>query len=182
MSSPSDTRPKAVVEGYAPAPFFFAQTSPDGAVRLVAWAPEVRPVEALLHAVLAEFSPHAQVLLKVGKQDVPDGPVWTRYHGEAPTARVAKAVRDFERLVFHDGYTQLCVRDDDTGEYLALDEFGLLWVYSDDPKFADLCRACGFEERVEELISDRPRWQCALDDGPELAERFVRELGLNEVE
>ena len=38
---------------------------------------------------------------------------------------------------------------------------------------------CGL---AEELISDRPRWQCQLDDGRELAERFVRELGLNEVE
>ena len=136
----------------------------------------------LVYDVLRRFSRHAKVLLKVDKQDAPDGPVWTRYHGEAPLAKVVDAIRASEPFVFQDGYTQLCVRDDDTGEYIALDEYGLLWIYADDDRFEEVCRAAGFEERPEELISGREHWRCALPDAPARRERFVKALCLDEVE
>ena len=149
MSS-TQSHQKAGVDGYGPPPFFFAQTSPEGAIRRVAWSGDVGQLKRLAYATLRHFSRHARVVLQVDKQDVTDGPVWTRYHGEAPLAKVTAAVRDHERLIFQDGYTQLCVKDDDTGDYLALDEYGLLWIHSDEEAFADTCRACGFEEREED--------------------------------
>ena len=182
MAAAPDNLPKAVVSGYAPSPFFYAQTSPSGAVRWVAWSGDVEQTRRLVYDVLKQFSPHAQVLLKVDKQDVPDGPVWTRYHGEAPLAKVVGAIRDNEPFVFQDGYTQLCVRDDDTGEYIALDEYGLLWIYADDDRFVEVCRRNGFEERPEHLISDGGHYRRSLADAAEQRDRFLRELDLEEVD
>ena len=103
MPGTPDNLPKAVVQGYSPAAFFYAQTSPSGAVRWVAWSADVRQTQRLVYDVLRLFSRHAQVLLKVDKQDVADGPVWTRYHGDAPLAKVVEAVRANEPFVFQDG-------------------------------------------------------------------------------
>ena len=182
MSEDVNEPPKAVVEGYDPPPFFFAQTSPHGAVRWVAWTGKLPQLKQLVYGLLRLFSPHAQVLLKVDKKDVSDGAVWTRYHGEAPVAKVVHAIRDHERLIFQDGYTQLCVRDDDTGEYIALDEYGVLYIYAHDDRFTQTCRDCGFEERPETLISDQPHWRQALDDAAELRASLVKALHLEEVE
>ena len=182
MAGAPDNFPKAVVSDYSPAPFFYAQTSPSGAVRWVAWSEDVRQTQRLVYDVLRLFSPHALVLLKVDKQDVPDGPVWTRYHGDAPLAKVVEAIRANEPFVFQDGYTQLCVRDDDTEEYIALDEYGLLWIYADDGRFAEVCRKNGFEERPEELISDRGHYRRTSPDSEEQRERFLSALNLQEVE
>lgn len=182
MSASPDNIPKAVVAGYDPPAFFFMQTSPEGATRWVAWAGDVSRLRRLVYDVLAGFSLHARVLLKVDRQTVPDGPVWTRYHGEAPLAKVVAAIRDCESFVFQDGYTQLCVRDDDTGEYIAVDEFGLLWIYADDDRFVEVCRRAGFEERPEELISDRGHYRRGVPDAAGQRERFVKALDLDEVE
>jgi hypothetical protein len=179
----SDNALKAAVEGYAPKPFFFAQTGRrDGAIRWVAWTGDLAQLKRLVYAVLRCFSPNAQVLLKVDKQNVADGTVWTRYHGDAPLAKVIRAIESHERFVFQDGYTQLCVRDDDTGEYVALDEYDVLYIYSDDDRFAHACRECRFEEREEELISDRGHWRRSLPDTADACKSFVKALHLKQVE
>ena len=182
MSPSSASNLKAVAKDYLPRPFHFAQTSPAGAIRRVAWTSDLSQLKSLAYAVLEQFSPDAYVLLKVDKQNVPDGAVWTRYHGEAPLAGVIQAIKDNERMIFQDGYTQLCVRDADSGDYIALDEYDLLWIYSNDPKFADICGNFGFEDRPEQLISQRPHWRCSLDDSPQLRDRFVSALILELVD
>jgi len=183
MADSDDQSPKAVVEGYGPAPFAYAQTNDrDGSIRLVAWSGKIADLKRLVYAVLRLFSANVNVLLKVEKQDTADGPVWTRYHGEAPLAKVVQAIESNERLIFQDGYTQLCVRDADTGEYFALDEYGVLYIYSDDDRFVRACRECGFEDLAEDLISERAHWRRSLEDAADLREGFIRTLALAEVE
>jgi hypothetical protein len=182
MSEVEDDAPKAVVQGYAPRPFFFAQTSPQGSIRRVAWTGDLPQLKRLVYAILRHFTANALVLMKVGKEDVADGPVWTRYHGEAPLAKVIQAMQANERMVFQDGYTQLCVRDADTGDYIALDEHGVLYIYSDDPVFAQICTDSGLSEREEALISEHGHWRRALDNADDLQHRFISALGLQQVE
>jgi hypothetical protein len=183
LSTERDITPKAVLQGYDPAPFFFCETNErTGAERWVAWSGDVAQLKRLVYALLETFSLHAQVLLKVEKQDTADGAAWTRYHGDAPIAKVVQAIRENERLIFQDGYTQLCVRDDDTGEYIALDEYDVLYIYSDDERFARICRQCGFEERVERLISETAHWRRRVPEAEEFCRQFVSVLDLEEVE
>jgi hypothetical protein len=174
---------KAVAQDYHPSAFFFSEQSERGDVRWVAWSPQLAQLKRLVYALLDLFtSGDAGVLLKVDKQNVADGPVWTRYHGQAPLDEVIAAIRAHERMIFQDGYTQLCVRDLTTADYLALDEYDVLYIYGDDERFPAACRDCGFEQRDEALVSEQGHWRRHIPDLEPDRVAFAERLGLEAVD
>lgn len=173
---------KAARDGYHPSPFFFSQkNTADGSLRWLAWSSVGELMERLTNDVLQRFSEDLEVLLKIEKQDTSDGPAWSRFHGAAKRTEVCAAIESVRSLIYGDGYTQLCVRDSPTGNYIALDEYGILFIYWDDENIAHICREAGFEQRQHELISARPHWRKRIPDAADLQRQLIDLLRLRAV-
>ena len=154
-------RPKAVRDGYSPPPFFFRQDYQAGNKRWVAWADSVEDLKPLFYRLLDSFTEEVEVLFKNERDDSPQSTAdpWQRYHGACLLKEVASAIRRHEELVFQDGGNQLCIRCADEGDYLALDEHGILFLYAEGDGFAALCRELGFEEGVRPLLYEGGHWR-----------------------
>src|SRR5262249_1375267 len=151
---------KALRDGYSPAPFFFRQEYQPGKVRWVAWTGSVPHLKELLYRVLRCFPEDVQVLLKLQEAERADpvtGP-WLRYHGTCTLATLFAAIEENESQVFTDGGSQLCVMCGGGGDYFALDEHGIFFLYADDEGIRELCGELGFEEREERLLTEDEHW------------------------
>jgi hypothetical protein len=170
---------KAVRPGYAPPPFYFKQTAKGGEIRWVAWPGNATRARTVFTDLLRLMPDQVTVLLKLDKQDTTDGPVFTRYTGLADRNRLLETIDACNDLIYRDGYTQLCVRRPDNGEYVVLDEYGLIWVYSDTALIAPL--AGHLSEQPTELITDGGMYRRRLDTSDEQGRRMVELLDLERV-
>ena len=83
-------------------------------------------------------------------------------------------------LIYRDGYTQLCVREPDGGDYVVLDEHGLIWVYSGGALLGPLAEHLA--EQPTELISEGGTWRRRIPAAEEAGRRFVARLELERAE
>jgi hypothetical protein len=158
MSAPlSGPKPKAYREGYSPGAFVFQQVSEEGA-RLVAWTPDLSQLKSALLAVLHCFPVDLEVLFKTEAEGVGARNGWRRYHGTVDRPTLLELLEECQELIFSDGGSMLCVRRPDSGEYLALDEHGILFVYSTDPTYLRLHEELGFPKRTTELLFESGHW------------------------
>ncbi len=173
---------KAIREGYAPGPFFFRQQYHPHAERWVAWTPSLPDLQALTYRVLSCFPDEVEVLVKLAADHEPAGAEdpWCRYHGACSPQDLSAAIRDQEALVFTDGGSQLCVRCAG-GDYLALDEHGILFYYSEDDGFAAVCEEFGLELQHKELLYEAGHWHYRPGQVGEGWRRFCQRLGLEVV-
>lgn len=171
-------RPKALREGYCSNPFFYGQESSQGATRLVAWTPSLVQMKRLIYGVLQTFPKEGDVLFKIRVEPKKGHSRWTTYYGKVPLRKLLRAIKSNEVCVFQDGGTQLCVKRPDSGDYFAFDEDGIFFFYPNRPEIVALCRKAGFEQRVEEWISDRGHWNVEPKDADKLRERFRNYLDL----
>jgi hypothetical protein len=147
--------PKAVCEGYAPGPFFFAERRGD-VVRLVAWTGDVAQLRRLVDAVLDRFPARVRVALTIRSEQATDG--WLRYDGDCELATVRAALAAHEEAALQDGDAQLTV-ETETGERLTLDDVGVLYLPSASAELEQACVATGFAKRREELIGRGGGWR-----------------------
>ncbi len=171
---------KAIAKEYNLRPFFFRQKYSEG-FRFVAWSSMLRQLKALVYDILKIFSGDIEILLKIRIQK--EGEVdWDRYHGQIEHWKLAEVIKNNELYVFQDGEHQLCIRDSDTGEYIALDDHDILFIYSESEQVIHICEKNGFENREEKLISDFGHWHYSPKDSSALGEKFINDLSLEPVE
>jgi hypothetical protein len=177
-------QPKAVRQGYEPAPFFFLQTSEDGTPRIVAWA-SLPTVRRAFEELIKQLPEAIEVLLKVKvdseSEDESSEPDWLRYYGAVAQGALLEAVARCDTFVFQDSRNQLCVRDPASFEYVVLDDVGVVYVYSDDARFGQILSSLGFGERLEPLVDDEFYWVQTPAAGREQETEFVRLLRLSPV-
>jgi hypothetical protein len=171
---------KAVRPDYAPPPFYFRQTSSDKAVRYVAWPGNATRAQTVFGALLRLMPDELDVLLKSDKQDTADGPTFVRYYGPVQRARLLEAIAQSADLIYRDGYTQLCVRQPDSGEYIVLDEYGLIWVYSDAALVPPLAEHLRMQRT--DLITAGGCYRRRIPNAVEQERQFVTLLKLEQVE
>ena len=170
--------PKAVREGYAPEAFIFQERTEEGRARFVAWTPDVAQLKGLVYAVLERFPSTVDVLFKVESGAKTARAGWRRYFGTARLDRLMEVIRSVEELVFHDGGSMICVRSSDSGEYIALDEHGTLFIYSSDRGYLNLSEELGFESRVNELIDAQGHWQVRPAHHQKQSRNLIKSLNL----
>jgi hypothetical protein len=169
--------PKAVRQGYDVDPFFFREwNGPD--TRIVAWTASPGQLRDLLHAVTNRFPEELEVLLKAHDLGADERDAWERWGGDCSRADVLDAFVTHEHFVTQDGASQVCVKRPDTGEYFALDDHGILFIYSPDPSFEGILEAMGFVRAREPLIFEGGHWHKHLKDHTVLRDRFITGLGL----
>jgi len=167
---------KAVRDGYAPAPFFFEQSNAEDGIRLVAWTGNLDQLRSLFRSIVESFSDNLELLFKTDT-DSEDGQ-WTRFHGSVPSWKFKQAISTFDELIFRDGGSVLCVKDSRIGDYLALDQNGIFFLYSNKPIYPSIFQAHGFDMRQNELIDEKPHWNVRPKNASEDGKKFIQELGL----
>ena len=68
------------------------------------------------------------------------------------------------------------------GDYLALDDHGLFFLYTEDDGFAALCRNLGWEERRDELLGQQAHFHGSSDVFTQERGRFIDQLGLQAID
>jgi hypothetical protein len=173
---------KARAEDYEPTAFYFVQTSESAGNRVVAWTPDPAQMKELFYAAVGEFDEGVRLLFKTTDPDADGEKEWSRYYSECERKEFIEVVQKFEDVVFSDGFNQLCVRELDYSDYIALDEHSILYFYSDNAAFPAICERLGFEKRFESLISSRPHFQREIDDLHSRRKKFIQELRFELIE
>lgn len=175
-------KPKAVREGYAPSPFFFAEEGPGGQTRLVAWTSDLTQLARLFEHLVGLLPDQVEVLMKIEREESDDSPeTWDRFFGACPKSLLQTAIMKCGALIYRDSRCQLMARDPESHEYIVLDEVGVVYAYSTAEKFRQAFLAERFEEREEELVRTGPHLRRCIADGEALVRRFVEDTGVHAI-
>ncbi len=170
---------KARRDGYDPPPFYYIDRQEDYA-RIAVWTPNAEQMSGLVWALLQRFPGNVDVLLKLPRDEEHPLDGWyQRYHGVVPLALVQEVIARHLNYVFQVGGDVLCLRKEDELEYLALDEFGTLFYYTDSEETWPLFEACGFVQEQHPFVSEGEAYLQRFDDQGTWLESFIRELGLS---
>ena len=176
---------KAVSPGYNPRPFYSVDASETGEVRMPCWSPDPAPLVEIMLEALNGFPEEIGVLIKArvetsSTQPEEDG--WVRFFGYCNKRAVQNAVARFRKFIQCDSTHQFMVRNTDTGEYLVFDDYGILWIYSRDPKFIDILQGRGYSEKKgQTLVYEGPTWRLTAPDSGGQLRQLVDSLMLHEV-
>ena len=172
-------RGKAVGPDYKPEPFYYRDETFPEARRFALWSADFRQVGDAMLALLETFPERVDVLLKSSKAD---GEVYLRWAGNTGKADILAAIVEHSEYVFQCGYDVLCLKNPDTQEYIALDEFGIIWYYSNSDDCTVIFDNLGFINRVTPLVTEGGCWVISVENADELRNDFIAELGLKAVE
>ncbi|MHC4742312.1 MAG: hypothetical protein ACYS8Z_10390 [Planctomycetota bacterium] len=173
---------KAMAHGYNPEPFYYKEAGEYG-TRFVAWAGKLSQLKELVYSILEGYPEELEVLLSVNEDNHEDNSEdWVRHYGDVSKYHLINFVQDNELYIFSGGDHQLCSRRYDTEEYIALDDHGVLFIYSDSEETGEICRANGFEKRHEKLILQASHCHFRPPDADTLRELLIQQLNLEEDE
>jgi hypothetical protein len=177
---------KAVSPDYNPGPFYFVEASQTGEVRMPCWSPDPAPLMEIMLETLNGFPEEVGVLIKARVETSsthPEEDEWVRFFGYCNKRAVQNAVARFRKFIQCDSTHQFMVRNTDTGEYLVFDDYGILWIYSGDPKFIEILQGRGYSEKKgQKLIYEGPSWRLTAPDSAGQLRQLVDLLMLHEAE
>jgi hypothetical protein len=177
---------KAVSPDYNSGPFYFVEASETGEIRMPCWSPDPDPLMEIMLELLKAFPEDVGVLIKARVETSSTQPKedeWLRFFGYCNKRAVQNAVVRFRKFIQCDSTHQFMVRNTDTGEYLAFDDYGILWIYSENPKFKEILQGRGFSEKKgQPLINEGPTWRLTAPDSAGQLRQLVDLLMLHEAE
>lgn len=168
---------KAGRSDYFPPPFYYWDDEIPDCPRLVAWSLDCRQMRAAMLALLDTFSPSVDILLKFKLTDAEAGD-YKRWHGEQSLMAVKQALDDFSYYVFKCGYEVLCLMNLETREYIALDEFGILWFYTSSQGHGKILENTGFTHNRTPLVTEGGCYVSNCPEQEEWRKSFIARLGL----
>ena len=178
MKDPGANHIKAWAKDYDEKPFSFVEAAEHGK-RLIAWSENEDQIKKAFYGLLDSFPTEVEVLLKISlKTDSNEKPLWTRYHGQIDRWKLFKIVSENECYVFSDGMHQFCIKDKDSGRYLAFDEHGIFYLYGPSAEDIKFFEQLGFENRYAEPIFSIHHFQHVPKDPEKLEMKIVADLGL----
>ena len=156
-----------------------AQVVPGGFTRLVISTPPARL--ALIHSALVAVLRPPLKFLYVRMTDRQTGQLPKPEHYvsvDLSAERVAGVLRDFTKLIHHDGRNQVWVRGSD-GDQIVLEELGALYAYPDDLGFRDALDAMGLLNAQHQSIDERDYIKVGfLSEADDEESRLMQELAL----
>jgi hypothetical protein len=142
--------------------------------------------EAILELLLEFMSTTADpcdVMLKVqtGEDPANGEAPWAYHLGSCPHAVLRSAIADHHDTVFHDGATQLLLRDPPSGAYICFDDHGLLFYYQNSYDSL-LSNLTGYEmqDSYSLFLNDGPHWHYRSKDSEKKLSAFIVALQLNQ--
>lgn len=158
--------------------------APATRARLVISPPEARAVDLFVEAVRM-LGGDLLVLLKETAGDAERGrgaAKGRRYFGQSVGAEsLARQIELKRDWLAEDGHHQLMARRAGTSDYVVLDDHGLLFVYSRDPRFEAWLASHGIPRRQPWVKTDVDHLHCLTEDHDFQIRSFARGLGLTQL-
>lgn len=145
--------------------------------RLVCSARSGAKLRRLLSMLVRSYSDDLEIFVN-RMSDLRDYPEWERFVGAKGREDTIAALEEFGDYLFSDGAIRLCVRDKSTLEYVALDEFGTLYIYGSPPSVTELLDFLKFKRRRSARRDHLRRDVRRPDDSEIRFMRLVHRLGL----
>jgi len=160
----------------------YIERAPDFS-RLVLQADREEVILELLLGFLSRTSDPCDVMLKVQRgQDSSEGAAAWEYHlGKCSHLTIRSAIGEHHDAVFHDGATQLLLRDTHSGTYICFDDHGLLFYYQN--AFDELLSTlAGYEMQSSyaSFLNAGPHWHYRSKDSETKLAAFIRTLQLSQ--
>lgn len=114
--------------------------------------------------------------IKIRDFDDEENPV--DYQGQVAKSKLKSTLDKYEEVVLHDGYHDLMLRRPETGDYIAFDAHGLVFIYS-QYNYSDTLERLGLAYKANErLIYQFDHWHYRSGNGRQDLKNLINELGL----
>lgn len=164
---------KAASKEFTTQPFYLIQSNGLDKRYVVSLRDKIR-IRTLLAGFINQ-SKHS-VQIKMRDLDNPNQPV--DYSGELSKSRLHELITVHEDVIFHNGYHDLMFRNPDTGDYLAFDEHGLIFIYTNED-YSEILRNFEAEYKPDEkLIYELKHWHYCLPEGQEKLAVMIKDFEL----
>lgn len=169
----SDQPIKATSKEFTSAPFYLVQSNGSDKRYVVSLRDSFS-----IRLLLAGFINRCQkeVQLKVRDLDLPEKPI--DYSAVLLKNELHALMTKHEEVIFHNGYHDLMIRNPDSGEYMAFDEHGLVFIYTDGD-YREILKNLKVAYRPDEkLLYEFEHWHYSLPDGRKKLDEMIKDFGL----
>lgn len=116
------------------------------------------------------------IQIKIRDFDDHDNP--KDFDGQTTKSKLKTTIDKYEEVIFHDGYHDLMIRRPETGDYIAFDEHGLVFIYTQD-NYSEILEKLGLTYKAnEKLIYEFNHWHYRPTNGREDLKNLINELKL----
>ncbi|MEP7128802.1 MAG: hypothetical protein ABI729_08040 [Chitinophagales bacterium] len=164
---------KCASRDFKSSPFYLIQSNGPHK-RFVASFQDAKKIKLFLSTFIDSSA--AQLQIKILDFDDHENPLV--FDGQSTKAKLIDALDKYEELVFHDGYHDLMIRRPETGDYIAFDEHGLIFIYTQD-NYSDTLNKLGLAYKAnEKLIYQFDHWHYRPANGKQDLKNLITELEL----
>ena len=154
-------------------PFYRIESNGD-TQRYVVSIRDIMSIKSLLTGFINESNDPVQVKIR----DLENSGAPADYSASMEKAKLLQLMEKHEAVIFHHGFHDLMVRNPESGDCLAFDEHGLIYIYSEADYAAVLCSLNVEFKPFDKLIYEFDHWHYALPEGQRKLLDFIGELGL----
>lgn len=164
---------KAASKDFTPEPFYLIQKHQEDKRYVVSLKDKIR-IRTLIAGFINQASKEVQV--KIRDFDNRERPI--DYSGSLDKSQLHQLITKHEDVIFHNGYYDLIFRIPETGDHIAFDEHGLIFIYTDDD-YSEILKNLKVEYRSnEKLIHEFHHWHYCMANGHEKLADMIKELKL----
>ena len=165
---------KCASKGFKAAPFFLIQSN-GAEKRFVVSFQNADNIKSFLLNFIENSKQDLQI--KICDFDDRENPEY--FSGEITKSKLINILENYSDLVFHDGYHDLMIRKPETGDYVAFDEHGLIFIYTQQ-NYSDMLIGLNLKYKPnEKLIYEFEHWHYRSESGREDLKKLISELGLH---
>lgn len=158
---------------FTKSPFYVIQSNGNDR-RFIASFPDVQKIKQFLTLFIEQTLDEIQI--KIADYDDANRPL--EYEGQSSKSELQTTLEKYEDVVFHDGFHDLMLRRPETGDYIAFDDHGLVFIYTEDD-YTNILEALGLIHKPDELlIYEYNHWHYRPPNGRKDLKDLINELGL----
>lgn len=164
---------KCASKDFKTSPFYLIQSNGSDK-RFVASFQDREKIKQFLTSFVDNTSEKLQI--KIRDFDDRENPI--DFSGQATKSKLKTVLDKYNEVVFHDGYHDLMLRRPETGDYIAFEEHGLVFIYTRD-NYSDTLEKLGLTYKAnEKLIYEFDHWHYRPANGRQDLKNLINELGL----
>src|SRR5690606_24717863 len=126
-----------------------------------------------IKSFLTNFIDNSDKDMQVKIRDFDDYENPIDFDGYVPKEKLKSALNKYEEVIFHDGYHELMIRRPTSGEYIAFDEHGLIFIYTKE-NYSNALNKYGLNYKADEkLIYEFDHWHYRPANGSEDLKKMI---------
>mgnify|MGYP001208517390 CR=1 FL=1 len=164
---------KAASKEFTNEPFHLIQSNGTDKRYVVSLRDKIR-----IRTLLAGFINQSEndVQIKIRDLDNPEKPI--DYSGILNKSKLHELMTKHDDVIFHNGYHDLMLRNPKTGDYVAFDEHGLIFIYT-NKDYSEILKNLEADYRADEkLIYELNHWHYCLSEGREKLAEMIKDFEL----